>query len=776
MQKTLQNIARGLSLTWYAVVYVLLIGLFCHVLEIPEIIKAFLALPGFIVIPLVCGSITIHFISNFSNKKHLKFINSLLESLDTLSLHVLKWCLGSLFLFILPTMFSLFFIFNFNMFCLVILSMLIVYLIISICHTSRHKNLKKAKSECKKKVMLIILPTVLFIGLLPTLWFKLYSIFPLQYYNPSFVIHSHQILRIIENNLLNYTLESYLPFFYLLFAIVSKIFDVHPYSLFWTFPFICSPLWSLGLFYFTKKITNNISESLLSAFLGSYLFSGGYFISNFMITQRGLEIILFPFLIYLVICVIEMDKIKKELTFSKIFMVLLLTVVLFIPGSFIGFQRVIEGNMFFIKNTFMEIYVISLLGINFIFLQKLNNPHTKTLFLLLFLMVFSLWIIHMADSSVAFVMLAFFLISLSLNLRRVLTSSFISLAITLILFIWIYLQKAKVIVLPPEFVITDILLRGAFSGSKYQVGFDFKYGIFTRTFPEIFFFMFIAISILLAILNYKKHERSSIYLLSASSAGALGLLIFFTPDPVLYRVSGYFAPFVITTLSYGLISSIRALNRIILNVFKSKNMLMLILIFILTISIFPLAVNSFYNYSMYRVSAGISDKLINEAPYEYEAAIWLKQNLPRTTFIISDIWTRRYIIGLTNFIVTDEDNPWDRLRFDETSFRVIPSYGHFVKQLKLILSKDNSYDLYCSIKNLTKSKNIIIVVSGRTESWVNKKDLSFENDMHHGVSEKFLSKFLDRRYFTPLFSIDNKIYIFGVNPKPGELFKIEKGG
>jgi hypothetical protein len=160
---------------------------------------------------------------------------------------------------------------------------------------------------------------------------------------------------------------------------------------------------------------------------------------------------------------------------------------------------------------------------------------------------------------------------------------------------------------------------------------------------------------------------------------------------------------------------------------------------------------------MYKISSGKTDKTINEALYEYDATIWIKHNLPRNTFVVSDIWTRRYVIGISNAIVTDEDNTWDKLRFDETSFVAIPSYGHFVKHLKLTLKRNTSEEIYYDIKNISKSKNIIIVASGRTEVWVSKKDLSFENDMHHGVSKNFLSTFLDERYFTPLYTIDNKI-------------------
>ena len=96
------RIIKKISLTQYAIIYILLVGLICHVLEVPEIVKAFLALPGFIVIPFVCGNIVIDLVFNIS-KRYLEFIGILVESLDILSLCVLKWCLGSLILFTLAT-------------------------------------------------------------------------------------------------------------------------------------------------------------------------------------------------------------------------------------------------------------------------------------------------------------------------------------------------------------------------------------------------------------------------------------------------------------------------------------------------------------------------------------------------------------------------------------------------------------------------------------------------------------------------------------------------
>ncbi len=759
MPNNMKNICNKLTLSQLGIIYVLVVGLITHIFEIPEIVKAFLALPGFLTVPYVLGDI----VNSIILKRYWKDWKETIENLEIVSLTILNWVSGSIIIIAFASFFDLLTVFNFNIFYYSILSIIFIYFILNIYYFSPGKN-----HIIVDKYLLLV---VLIIGISSILMYKSYSIFPLQYENPAFVIHSHQILRIMENNLLNFTIESYLPLFYLFFAVVSRLFNVHPYSLFWTFPFLGSSIWALGLFFFGKKVTNNRETSLLAAFFGSYLFSGGYFISNFAITQRGLEIILLPFLIYLGLDLMFKDsKSVEKGVFMKIIFLSVFIYGFFLIATYAGFQRALSGDLFFYKNTLMRLSVVLLLCAGYIILRFIKDiPKSHILFF--FLSCFILWAIHMADSTLSILILLFFFIYTIFSLNYPRFASFFSVVITVVLILWIVLQKANIMNLNPDFMITNILLKGAYEGSLYQVGFEYKYSLLERVFPETFLIITIFASFILSIINFKYIHKNMKMPLSASTLAIFGIFFFLLPDPIFYRISGYVAPFAILIISYAIISFLHVFPKTT-NI-HSKSII-LVFLFLALITLVPIAFNSFYNYSMYGIATGKTNNLINEASYEYQTAIWIKKNLPRETFIVSDIWTRRYLIGIANTKVEDEDNPWDRLRYDETSLTFIPSYGAFVGQLKLSLEKSNSKEIYYSIKNLTKSEKIIIIVSGRTESWTDRKDLSFENEIHNAVSEKFLSKFQDENYFTPLYFADDKIYIFGVNPEPEKPFKIEK--
>jgi hypothetical protein len=89
-----------------------------------------------------------------------------------------------------------------------------------------------------------------------------------------------------------------------------------------------------------------------------------------------------------------------------------------------------------------------------------------------------------------------------------------------------------------------------------------------------------------------------------------------------------------------------------------------------------------------------------------------------------------------------------------------------------------------------EGKNVVLIVTGRTikeamgqMNWSKFNPYENINYIQPTIvqvpkiqdGQENLNKFYNEYYFTPLYTIDNKIYIFGVNPEPGKPFKIEKG-
>ena len=105
----------------------------------------------------------------------------------------------------------------FNIRVLAILSLIIIMLDIIMFHFGLYKLFIKKSDILRKQINVIeclsinpyLLIIVAIISLSPIIWFKYYSKFPLQYYNPSFVIHSHQILRIIDKNIFDFIILNF---------------------------------------------------------------------------------------------------------------------------------------------------------------------------------------------------------------------------------------------------------------------------------------------------------------------------------------------------------------------------------------------------------------------------------------------------------------------------------------------------------------------------------------------------------------------------------------
>ncbi len=72
--------------------YILVVGSLCYILPIPEMVKAFLALPGLLIMPYLLGKTTSILIE--------KFLRIDL-GLDTVSSFIMYWCIGTILMVII---------------------------------------------------------------------------------------------------------------------------------------------------------------------------------------------------------------------------------------------------------------------------------------------------------------------------------------------------------------------------------------------------------------------------------------------------------------------------------------------------------------------------------------------------------------------------------------------------------------------------------------------------------------------------------------------------
>ncbi|MHA1334111.1 MAG: hypothetical protein ACTSPL_08605, partial [Candidatus Odinarchaeia archaeon] len=165
------------------------------------------------------------------------------------------------------------------------------------------------------------------------------------------------------------------------------------------------------------------------------------------------------------------------------------------------------------------------------------------------------------------------------------------------------------------------------------------------------------------------------------------------------------------------------------------------------------------------------------ASYEYEAALWLRDNTEETEVILSDYWTMMLLNPLSNKIwLTDRQFRYEPLDLE---------YKHLLEELrngvfkapnpqaayrKIITLVDEmrfgidwTEQYYCNYVGIDpKNISFIIVLSSRTVKWLETEKNNVMEPQYSTVNNNYLAIFNNAKYFTPLFKISRQIYIFKV--------------
>jgi len=165
--------------------------------------------------------------------------------------------------------------------------------------------------------------------------------------------------------------------------------------------------------------------------------------------------------------------------------------------------------------------------------------------------------------------------------------------------------------------------------------------------------------------------------------------------------------------------------------------------------------------------------LTSIADYEYEAALWIKENLPETTVIVSDYKTIQ-ILGSIGDTVWLPGRSMGAETLDEKSKELLnrikndvfkANYSEEVFRTILTLPKlmhvhDRRYIEYAGIKqdNLT----FIVVLSSRTVKWLNQQSINDVLEAQYtSIPQEYLRIFSDPKYFELIYADkDGYLYIF----------------
>jgi len=165
------------------------------------------------------------------------------------------------------------------------------------------------------------------------------------------------------------------------------------------------------------------------------------------------------------------------------------------------------------------------------------------------------------------------------------------------------------------------------------------------------------------------------------------------------------------------------------------------------------------------------------APYEYDVAVWLRDNTKETEIILSDYWTMMLLNPMANKIwLTDKQFMYEPLDQEYKDLLADLKDGIFkapsgleAYSKLLALAKDMQvgidwtekyYSNYVGInpENIT----FLIVLSSRTVKWLETESTDIMEPQYSPVNSSYLAIFNDTRYFTLLTRGSEQVYVFKV--------------
>lgn len=699
--------------------YLYLIFVSSHTFNLSGIIKGFLAAPLFFIIPVLLGG-SIH---NAINKNILESFKC-----ESATYYIFLFLWGIVAMTLIYLFMDAFAIFSIELYSYIILIVSCGYLF------RRGKHITKKYEQSIQLKYLLIITTM---TIAPAIYVTKYSPYPLIVTSDVFN-HLHFALILLDHDPILY-MEPYLPTFHVLIATSLYVANVQEsfLSMFWAMRFLTYPLYGIGIYLYSNKLTGNKYISILSAFVGSWIFiqfGGDQGLYNF--TPRIIMYLSVPYLLFIAnsLFIQNLHDISKkefrDITLSLLILALTSSLIFGINTLSTKLHSYILIPIFFL----IIIFYYSITALN-----KKNNTRIILLFSALIPIIF----IH---NYMGFVLIGliigyiFFLLTQSKILSKKL-----HILIPIIIFLFFLLQKQE--------ILTFNTIN--FLGTQMQQGFLYKSAILISTYPQILTTLFL-VGIVLSI-YYK--ELLSPMLFSSSILFLLTLPIADIQRIILY-----------TPLLIGIFVSYS--TYVLINMFKNNRVystvLILIFVVIITCAQYNIYSDSIKKYTDLEDADGYSSFTYDE----YNAAIWIRQNTAKDTLLISDRFNQYMMGGLSNRdIIIGHDK--------SRRFETIDIIGYILSEenstnaynkINLILNDRNftSYDnYYRETALIQKHEKAIIVISGRTSNFVNVySEHGPENAMFaSGLPRKFIEfdgfrKFYDKQHFRLIYEVPNKIYIF----------------
>jgi len=242
---------------------------------------------------------------------------------------------------------------------------------------------------------------------------------------------------------------------------------------------------------------------------------------------------------------------------------------------------------------------------------------------------------------------------------------------------------------------------------------------------------------------------------------------YFLPISMTYRMCFYLLPFFSYVLAYFVVAVCD------ITTYKKRPYIFSFIISIFIICLLLLAVYSISYYAL--TSAPFKNISISSGTYEeYRAGMWIKDNTPKNTFVISDPASIGILIGYSNRKMSDDLEVTRGGKFPTIKLAdiVIPQVQVFIEYLMTTFKEKESANAYRNIKEITNmSNNSIVVVSKRTIYWIENNYSDYRcarsctwypySKTKGNISEfSHFKKFFNSTYFELIYKDEDKIYIF----------------
>ncbi len=732
------------------VIYIILCVIACNLLPIPELIKGFLSMFSFLIIPYLMGNIILA----------SRFVRDIIKISDLISYFVLSWSLG-----LVVTVLSIVFLYatylleikSFSFFVIAFLLSYYFYFLIF-----KSKSLKARYPEIsfsKEKISLIGIVLVI-IGIYVLFMFY-FNPFPLWTDYDIHNLHNSLSSKLINFNEFSIT-SSYIDSISILTAVFSILFNADTYTFSWVcghflFPIVAA----FGAYLFFVAFVDKKYHPFIIFMVFLYVWL--FFVADtdrLTYKPNTLVYLLIPWIFFFI-----KKNIVPFLTNKKLKYTLSLFMLFGVTFSFIILYLFIKKTLYMGPNGFIYITLYFILLSTILLYLSATRRGIFSSFFLLFV-ISSVLLLNHADMGLStLVMIMTYLLIVVIIVKNPKNTKTFTLFFGIMLLFIIFLGYYNYINLPKvSFNPPSVVEAWKYMNTVKSVDFFLSYFPYDLIFPLVLMGGY-------GIIRHSAIDRSAIAIMVVFLVCTV--FFFFINTLEIGRVIKGAYLFGLILVLYGISELFELLkfeNKQITKIIKS-----FVILFIVVIS-----VNIVVEKNVFEIEKwiGATGKFSVILPYEYSSGIWMKNNAAENTLILSDPQTMVIISSISNeravphltYNSKIQNDLFDALNSSTT----IEAYSN----IHTLLKDENMAKLYAIYASESKASqewpkrqqnvsSAVVVIEGRTCYWIKtkrKNEFSKPQEFYPMTEcEEISNIFFNDTYFTLLHNESDQIYIFKVN-------------